>query len=881
MFAPPVAKLNAKTAAPSKDTSPLHRSTAFAHRRNDGSAEYLRMLQQTIGNQAVLRLLGRQDLLENKHGDPGEDIGPESVSAEGGSRGLTWDFSKIPIFRPQRTDGLQPAPPFSASRLPGFIQAKLKVGAVDDPLEHEADRVGDQVMRMPSPEVAPTCAPPQISRKCAACAEEEENLQRKEAGTAEASLSEAPASVHQVLLSPGQPLDPSSQAYFEPRFGHDFSRVRIHSGTTAEQSARDVKASAYTVGNNIVFATGQFAPGTQEGRRLIAHELAHVVQQSASTEIGSIDQHRQNRSLSSIVAQVSAHQTLRRQPISTNAICELTPQQELGPSEWLRCLYAGHIRENDTYPLRIRENGVVATEAELLKWAIRQRFTEELAIRHVMNSHDFAGNEQARAEARGRLLWAFAEDPQWQKAKQQWKEEQEAEEARRLEEIKQEIARLQKEEAIQRFPGHIDPRKYPGTVPHGMAFVSNPTVMAVLNMLSILIYFIPVVGEARAIVEAIIGRNLLTGEKLDLLDRLLSALPLAPLVLKGGKLVIRGVSVVVTTATEKAALILAIAKNARKEPVEILALLSRLEQSAAHIETIREARAAVAEGRELNAAQMNALTEVDEALQGGKAAPHPGEPARPSEPTAKPKPPETGGTPLSGGRFGPPRKVNLRGQYHDLMIGRIGNLWSFLLCSGACGPLIDKARAMLAKVAKSDPAYHEVTAELRTLINEAKQADTWVNDVLHVVEEGQQLNEAQREIKRLEAILEGIQARHPDAIVPDIVPEATVRPPEEVAPVAEPAGAAAVEAGPRLRPDELDPPGTQYKEPVSGLTGKEGATDIPSWVKNEGYPSPRVGERSQDYAARILDHKYGVGKWKRGPGEEYSQIEKWARRHFE
>ena len=68
----------------------------------------------------------------------------------------------------------------------------------------------------------------------------------------------------------------------EQRFSHDFSRVRIHSHTAAEQSAREVNAHAYTVGHNIVFASGQFAPGMHEGRRLIAHELAHVVQQSYS-----------------------------------------------------------------------------------------------------------------------------------------------------------------------------------------------------------------------------------------------------------------------------------------------------------------------------------------------------------------------------------------------------------------------------------------------------------------------------------------------------------------------------------------------------------------------------------------------------------------------
>jgi len=67
----------------------------------------------------------------------------------------------------------------------------------------------------------------------------------------------------------------------EPRFGHDFSQVRVHSGSDAEQSAQDVHANAYTVGHNIVFGTGRFAPGTYEGRRLIAHELTHTIQQGA------------------------------------------------------------------------------------------------------------------------------------------------------------------------------------------------------------------------------------------------------------------------------------------------------------------------------------------------------------------------------------------------------------------------------------------------------------------------------------------------------------------------------------------------------------------------------------------------------------------------
>ena len=95
----------------------------------------------------------------------------------------------------------------------------------------------------------------------------------------------APASVHRVLASSGRPLDPALQQDMAQRFGHDFSQVEVHSGAAAEQSARDVNSLAYTVGHKIVFGAGQFAPATNDGRRLIAHELAHVVQQSDRIEL--------------------------------------------------------------------------------------------------------------------------------------------------------------------------------------------------------------------------------------------------------------------------------------------------------------------------------------------------------------------------------------------------------------------------------------------------------------------------------------------------------------------------------------------------------------------------------------------------------------------
>ena len=108
-------------------------------------------------------------------------------------------------------------------------------------------------------------------------------LQSKHAGSGDLGHTAAPPMVHQVLRSSGQPLDAATRAFMEPRFGQDFSGVRVHSGEAAEQSARDVNARAYTVGDNIVFGAGGYAPATLEGSRLIAHELTHVVQQSGTS----------------------------------------------------------------------------------------------------------------------------------------------------------------------------------------------------------------------------------------------------------------------------------------------------------------------------------------------------------------------------------------------------------------------------------------------------------------------------------------------------------------------------------------------------------------------------------------------------------------------
>jgi len=105
-------------------------------------------------------------------------------------------------------------------------------------------------------------------------------LHRRAAGNREPD--EVPEIVHDVLGSPGQPLDAATRSFFEPRFGHDFSGVRVHTDARAAESARTVNALAYTVGRDVVFGSGQYAPGAAAGRRLLGHELAHAVQQSES-----------------------------------------------------------------------------------------------------------------------------------------------------------------------------------------------------------------------------------------------------------------------------------------------------------------------------------------------------------------------------------------------------------------------------------------------------------------------------------------------------------------------------------------------------------------------------------------------------------------------
>jgi len=108
-------------------------------------------------------------------------------------------------------------------------------------------------------------------------------LQRQAVG--EPGGFEAPPIVHEVLRSPGQPLDEQTRTFMESRFGYNFGPVQVHTDDKAAESARAVSARAYTVGRHVVMGQGEYAPGTDAGRRLLAHELVHVVQQSGGERL--------------------------------------------------------------------------------------------------------------------------------------------------------------------------------------------------------------------------------------------------------------------------------------------------------------------------------------------------------------------------------------------------------------------------------------------------------------------------------------------------------------------------------------------------------------------------------------------------------------------
>jgi hypothetical protein len=176
---------------------------------------------------------------------------------------------KVPFFRP-------------------VIKPKLSINEPGDHYEREADAMADKVMRLTDASAIHNAffkpAANTIQRKCQACEEDDKHVHRKENDGKETTGSNGLDNYVNTLSSSGQPMPESSRKFFEPKFGHDFSKVKLHTDSVAAKSAQSINALAYTTGNNIVFNSGQYSPESDSGKKLMAHELTHVVQQKESPQ---------------------------------------------------------------------------------------------------------------------------------------------------------------------------------------------------------------------------------------------------------------------------------------------------------------------------------------------------------------------------------------------------------------------------------------------------------------------------------------------------------------------------------------------------------------------------------------------------------------------
>lgn len=262
------------------------RETSSSNARQDPVAS----IHRTVGNQAV------QAAVENELGDRiNESAHNESEGAiersapESGAGGGRSERSRSPeptadmcprcarLYRAgkpldceecERTLGNEgTAPTLLQSMDKGAIQPKLTVGEPNDRYEREADRVADWVLRTTEPAV-----------------DADAEIHRKGSGGDASAVDGRSERRIRSLRGSGRSLSESERSFFEPRFGADFSDVRVHTGVRAAKLTDAINARAFTYGQDIYFARGAYKPEVSSGKRLLAHELTHVVQQDAATD---------------------------------------------------------------------------------------------------------------------------------------------------------------------------------------------------------------------------------------------------------------------------------------------------------------------------------------------------------------------------------------------------------------------------------------------------------------------------------------------------------------------------------------------------------------------------------------------------------------------
>jgi hypothetical protein len=213
--------------------STTHRRTFF---EQNHAVRSIMHLQCTIGNHAVQRWLQNN---AEKH---------ETGSVAAASTHTVHDFSRVPVHANIYTN----------------MQAKLRVSHPGDEYEQEADRMANQVMQMQEPFLDE-----QVSLK---------RLKTEGEQSGGAGRTEVPSRVNEVPHSAGLPMDAGTWEFMEPRFGRDFSRVRIHTKNQSSETAHHLNTRAFTIGQDIYFKKGEYNPKHTAGRKFIAHELTHVLQ---------------------------------------------------------------------------------------------------------------------------------------------------------------------------------------------------------------------------------------------------------------------------------------------------------------------------------------------------------------------------------------------------------------------------------------------------------------------------------------------------------------------------------------------------------------------------------------------------------------------------
>jgi hypothetical protein len=497
----------------------------------------------------------------------------------------------------------------------GVIQAKLTSGKFGDAHEQEADRIAEQVASGARNDLPNACHCGGVHR-AGGCQCQAERLQAEGIeGSTHLAHPAVPAIVHEVLRSSGRPLHQDTRSFMEERFRHDFSRVRIHTGEQAAESARAVNASAYTVGQHVVFAEDHYEPHSRRGSKLLAHELVHVIQQerggasSSALLAGTLERSADAAAITFLTGRGLIHVEgasapgLARQPLfpgtdpnavreprslreslDLNQVTDWQLKQEIELiKQWLQAnpfkSESDELR-NELERLQIEEQR--RTQEAKIKTAERVPKAKVEPAPGVPTKKKTSPatewvrmtQEELDGSSRGKVLLKQILQVNKLDLLKQWALELKDiphhksgnylllffEQLRDLspaaadgfikilgtkgvmvDEIAMawELHKLLVEEQTEPLKVHL--QKYPA---YSWKVALGQVAQPIVDVVNLIIHFVPVVGQALGGVEALLGREILTGRKLEGWERLLGILPYAGNILKAGRVGARAILII-------------------------------------------------------------------------------------------------------------------------------------------------------------------------------------------------------------------------------------------------------------------------------------------------------------------------------------------------